>query len=89
MAQAARHLIPVELEPGGKDPMIVFEDADLEHAAAAAVWGALTNSGQSCTSIERIYVQESVYDRFKDLVLRSPDGFARQPTGARTATSAA
>jgi acyl-CoA reductase-like NAD-dependent aldehyde dehydrogenase len=69
MAQAARHLIPVELELGGKDPMIVFEDANIERAAAGAVWGAMTNSGQSCTSVERLYVHESIYDRFKAAVL--------------------
>lgn len=70
MAQASRHLIPVELELGGKDPMIVFEDANLERAAAGAVWGAFTNAGQSCTSVERVYVQESIYDKFKEAVVR-------------------
>ena len=50
------------LELGGKDPMIVFDDANLELAAGAAVWGAFCNSGQSCSSVERLYVQESVAD---------------------------
>jgi aldehyde dehydrogenase (NAD+) len=66
MALAAEHLIPVELELGGKDPMIVFEDADLDRAVAGAAWGALTNTGQSCTSVERLYVHENLYEPFLD-----------------------
>jgi acyl-CoA reductase-like NAD-dependent aldehyde dehydrogenase len=62
--RAARRLIPVSLELGGKDPMIVLRDADLERAANAAVWGAFTNSGQVCISVERVYVEESVADDF-------------------------
>jgi acyl-CoA reductase-like NAD-dependent aldehyde dehydrogenase len=69
MAQAAQYLIPVELELGGKDPMIVFEDVNLDRAVAGAVWGALTNAGQSCTSVERIYVQEKIYEPFKKRLL--------------------
>ena len=56
---AAKNLTPVVLELGGKDPMIVFADANLELAAGAAVWGAFCNSGQSCSSVERLYVEES------------------------------
>jgi succinate-semialdehyde dehydrogenase/glutarate-semialdehyde dehydrogenase len=59
---AAKNLTSVVLELGGKDPMIVFEDANLELAAGAAVWGAFCNSGQSCSSVERLYVQEGVAD---------------------------
>jgi aldehyde dehydrogenase (NAD+) len=70
MARAAEHLIPVELEMGGKDPMIVFEDANLERAAAGAIWGAFTNTGQSCTSVEKLYVQDSIYQRFKTILVR-------------------
>jgi len=70
LAQAAEHLVPVELELGGKDPMIVFEDANLERAAAGAAWGALTTTGQSCTSVERLYVHESIYIPFKAALLR-------------------
>src|SRR5262245_35011427 len=62
--RAARRLIPVSLELGGKDPMIVLRDADLERAANAAVWGAFTNSGQVCISVERVYVEESIADDF-------------------------
>lgn len=65
MAQASQFLIPVELELGGKDPMIVFEDVTIERAVKGAVWGAFTNTGQSCTSVERLYVQESIYEKFK------------------------
>ncbi len=64
MAQCAEHLIPVELELGGKDPAIIFEDADLERAANGVRWGGMVNSGQTCTSVERVYVQESVYEPF-------------------------
>lgn len=65
MEQAAKQLIPVELELGGKDPSIVFADANLKRAATGVLWGALTNCGQSCTSVERIYVQDIAYDAFK------------------------
>ena len=67
---AAKHLTPVVLELGGKDPMIVFEDANLENAARAAIWGAFCNSGQACASIERCYVHESVAAKFVDLVVK-------------------
>ncbi len=59
-AAAAKNLTSVVLELGGKDPMIVFADANLELAAGAAVWGAFCNAGQSCSSVERLYVEESV-----------------------------
>lgn len=68
MRRAAERLIPVSLELGGKDPMIVLRDADLERAAGACVWGALMNAGQICTSIERVYVEEPVYQEFADKV---------------------
>jgi acyl-CoA reductase-like NAD-dependent aldehyde dehydrogenase len=64
MAQAAETLTPVSLELGGKDPLIVLDDADPERAANGAAWGALANSGQICMSTERVYVAEPVYDRF-------------------------
>jgi len=68
MAQAANHLIPVELELGGKDPMIVFDDVNLERTVNGALWGGFVNAGQTCTSIERIYVQEGIYDRFIEVL---------------------
>lgn len=64
MEKAAKYLIPVELELGGKDPMIVFNDANIERAANAATWGSLLNCGQACVALERIYVQDTVYDLF-------------------------
>ena len=68
--RAARRLTPISLELGGKDPMIVLEDADVELAAHAAVWGAMFNAGQTCVSVERVYVLEPVYDQFVDAVVR-------------------
>ncbi|MBZ5522183.1 MAG: aldehyde dehydrogenase family protein [Acidobacteriia bacterium] len=64
---AASRLLPVVLELGGKDPMIVLEDADLGVVSSAAVWGAFMNAGQTCLSVERCYVHESIYDRFLQL----------------------
>jgi betaine-aldehyde dehydrogenase len=64
MARAAETLTPVSLELGGKDPMIVLADADVDRAANAAAWGGMANSGQLCISVERIYVEEPVYDEF-------------------------
>ncbi len=62
--RAAARLIPVLLELGGKDPMIVLADADLERAANGAVWGAFSNAGQICISVERVYVEASAYEPF-------------------------
>jgi len=66
---AAKNLTSVVLELGGKDPMIVFSDANLELAADAAIWGAFCNAGQSCSSVERLYVQEDVTEKFTDLLV--------------------
>lgn len=66
LAQAAPLLIPVELELGGKDAMLVFDDVDLGRTTAGALWGALTNGGQSCTAVERLYVQQGIYDQMVD-----------------------
>lgn len=68
MQKAALHLTPVSLELGGKDAMIVLHDADLERAANGAAWAGYQNAGQSCGSVERLYVHESVYDRFMELL---------------------
>jgi succinate-semialdehyde dehydrogenase / glutarate-semialdehyde dehydrogenase len=62
--KAAKHFIPVFLELGGKDAALVFESADIEQATSALLWGSTANAGQSCLSIERIYVQESIFDDF-------------------------
>src|SRR5882724_6282431 len=61
---AAERLLPVVLELGGKDPMIVLDDADAEVASSGAVWGAFVNAGQACLSVERCYVHEKLYARF-------------------------
>jgi acyl-CoA reductase-like NAD-dependent aldehyde dehydrogenase len=57
-------LLPVVLELGGKDPMIVLDDADIDVASSAAVWGAFVNAGQACLSVERCYVHGSLYEEF-------------------------
>jgi acyl-CoA reductase-like NAD-dependent aldehyde dehydrogenase len=82
---AARRLIPCVLELGGKDPMIVFEDANLEAAAQAAVWGAFANAGQACASVERCYVQESVAERFTARVVELTRAL-KQDAGTREGT---
>ena len=61
---AAEHLIPVTLELGGNDPMIVFADADLPRAVQAVLYGAFAHAGQHCVSTKRLYVESSVYDAF-------------------------
>src|SRR5271163_4417412 len=61
---AAESLLPVVLELGGKDPMIVLEDADIDVASSGAVWGAFMNAGQTCLSVERCYVHRSLYPDF-------------------------
>jgi acyl-CoA reductase-like NAD-dependent aldehyde dehydrogenase len=60
----AERLIPYSLELGGKDPAVVLADADLERAANGIAWGGMTNSGQVCVSIERVYVEAPIYDEF-------------------------
>ncbi|HET7656789.1 MAG TPA: aldehyde dehydrogenase family protein, partial [Bacillales bacterium] len=71
--EAAKQLIPTTLELGGKDPMIVFRDANLERAANGAVWGAMTNSGQMCMGTERLYVEESIYEEFVALLKKKTE----------------
>ena len=64
MAEAAPRLLPLSLELGGNDPMIVCKDANLRRAAAGAAWAGFSNAGQSCGGVERIYVEKDVYDEF-------------------------
>jgi succinate-semialdehyde dehydrogenase/glutarate-semialdehyde dehydrogenase len=64
MAAAARNLTPVVLELGGKDAAVVCRDADLDLAAQGVVWGAFLNAGQTCASVERVYVEAPVADAF-------------------------
>jgi succinate-semialdehyde dehydrogenase/glutarate-semialdehyde dehydrogenase len=84
---AANYLIPVVLELGGKDPMIVLEDANIENAARAAVWGAFANCGQACASVERCYVQESIALKFTDAVVAETKRlqFGTSGSGAQSA----
>ena len=64
MAEAAKTLTPLSLELGGKDPMIVMADADLERSVNCALWAGFQNAGQSCGGVERVYVHESIFDTF-------------------------
>ncbi len=70
MEEAGRLLVPVSLELGGNDAMLVLSDANLERAAAGAVWAGISNCGQSCGAVERIYIEAAVYDRFVELLSR-------------------
>jgi acyl-CoA reductase-like NAD-dependent aldehyde dehydrogenase len=63
-AAAAERLLPVVLELGGKDPMLVLDDVDVDVASSAAIWGAFVNAGQTCLSVERCYVHRSLYESF-------------------------
>ena len=74
MAACAETLTPVLIEAGGKDALIVADDADLDAAADGALWGACANAGQTCAGVERVYVHERVYDDFMTrLVARARD----------------
>jgi acyl-CoA reductase-like NAD-dependent aldehyde dehydrogenase len=82
-ALAAERLVPVIMELGGKDPMLVLEDADLRRAARAAVWGACFNAGQSCVAVERVYVVDEVHERFVAELERAFEGVRAGGGGAR------
>jgi acyl-CoA reductase-like NAD-dependent aldehyde dehydrogenase len=75
MKAAAENLTPVALELGGKDAMIVLDDADLHAAARWGAWGAFFNTGQTCMSVERVYVVESKYDEFVKLAVQQANEF--------------
>ncbi|HEX3362704.1 MAG TPA: aldehyde dehydrogenase family protein, partial [Solirubrobacterales bacterium] len=83
MARAAETLTPVSLELGGKDPMIVLADADIDRAANAAAWGGMFNSGQVCISVERIYVEEPAYDEFVAKLVKEVGGIRQGADDAR------
>jgi acyl-CoA reductase-like NAD-dependent aldehyde dehydrogenase len=68
-ARAVESLTPFSLEMGGKDPMIVLRDADVERAVNEAVYWGMANGGQICQSVERVYVEEPVYDEFVEKVV--------------------
>lgn len=69
LRDATPRLTPVTLELGGKDPLVVMEDADLKRASKAAVWGSFVNAGQTCAAVKRIIVHEKVIDAFSRLLL--------------------
>ena len=87
IARAAQTLTPVSLELGGKDPMIVLADADLERAANAAVYYSMLNGGQTCISVERVYVEEPVYDEFVEQAWSTRSSKLRQGASTGPATS--
>ena len=84
MAACAETLTPVLVECGGKDALIVADDADVKAAAAAAVWGGIFNSGQTCAGVERVYVAEAVADQFIELVTKQASKL--RPGGEPNAT---
>jgi acyl-CoA reductase-like NAD-dependent aldehyde dehydrogenase len=79
METGAKRLLPVTLELGGKDPMVVLRDANIERAANAAVWGALQNCGQTCISVERVYVEDAVYEPFVSKVVEKVKSLRQGP----------
>jgi acyl-CoA reductase-like NAD-dependent aldehyde dehydrogenase len=81
MERAAKTLTPVSLELGGKDPMIVCADADLDRAANAAAYYSMNNSGQVCISVERVYVEQPIYDDFVAKVLDRVGKIRQGPPG--------
>src|SRR5947209_1251809 len=81
---AAKYLTPVVLELGGKDPMVVLDDANVKNAARGAIWGAFANSGQACASVERCYVHESIAPKFIERVVAETETL-RQGAGTETA----
>src|SRR5437763_1246830 len=81
MARAGETLTPVSLELGGKDPMVVLRDADIERAANSAVYNAYSNGGQICISVERVYVEEPIYDEFVNKVVEKTNALRQGRPG--------
>lgn len=82
---AAKQLMKVQLELGGKDPIYVCEDANVDSVAPGIADGAFYNTGQSCCSVERIYVHEKIYDQFVELFLSTVRSFViGDPTDEKT-----
>jgi acyl-CoA reductase-like NAD-dependent aldehyde dehydrogenase len=84
MAACAERLTPIVAECGGKDAFIVDADADVESAAEAALWGAMSNAGQTCVGVERVYVVDSVFESFVDKLAEQAS--ALRPGEDRTAS---
>ncbi len=96
MAACAETLTPVLMECGGKDALIVDDDADVDAAATAALWGGMSNAGQTCIGIERVYATDKVYDSFVAALTvegrarsRRAGSTGRSPCPARSTSSAA
>lgn len=83
MERASQQLTPVLLELGGKDPMIVLKDADIERAVNAAAWGSCFMTGQVCMSIERIYVEKAIADEFRRRLKARFEGMSTGPSASR------
>ncbi len=84
IAQAVRgRMVRLQLELGGKDPVYVCEDVDIASAAAGIADGAFYNTGQSCCSVERIYVHEKIFDAFLAAFVKEVKGFDGRPAGGR------
>ncbi|MFO0550201.1 MAG: aldehyde dehydrogenase family protein [Polyangiaceae bacterium] len=82
---AAGRMVPVQLELGGKDPVYVADDVDIDSAAAGTADGAFYNTGQSCCAVERIYVHEKIYDAFVARFVQEVKGFkVGDPTDPNT-----
>jgi acyl-CoA reductase-like NAD-dependent aldehyde dehydrogenase len=81
MAACAQNLTPVIIEAGGKDSMIVDEDADITKAAEAALWGGMSNAGQTCIGTERVYVHEKVFDKFVAEISQQAKALKAEPGG--------
>jgi acyl-CoA reductase-like NAD-dependent aldehyde dehydrogenase len=77
---------PVILELGGKDPMIILEDADIDRSVEAAIWGGLSNAGQTCISVERIFAHEKIYpeivEKLSEEIRKKSSGKGNMPIGA-------
>ena len=84
MAEAGKRLLPVNLELGGNDAMIVLRDANLRRAASGAAWAGLANSGQSCGGVQRIYVEEAVYAEFLGLLKKEVEALRQDRNDEET-----
>lgn len=81
---ASKYMIPVNLELGGKDAMIILPDADLDYATSAALWGGFSNSGQTCSSTERLLIHESINLAFLDLLKKKISQLGKNELGIIT-----
>src|SRR4029450_3602679 len=87
-SSTGRRMIKTQLELGGKDPIYITDDVDIKGAAAGVADGAFYNTGQSCCSVERIYVHESIYGAFVDAFVQEVKGFkVGDPLDERTYTA--